>query len=184
MSNKNYFFLFSRFFNPLKNLIFCIFIFSRIGSQNLGNLINNSNTKLISPIFKKNTKLTSTSNLPTANNSFYTISSADQNEACLDEYHEISYKNTKNNTRSNRKISYSYKLQDKIDEDIEVSEEKYSDVLNNNPILEKGIFNATKNPVEIKNKFKTEICKFWQVNMSCKFGDNVRFILIKYKRII
>ncbi len=146
----------------------------------------NSNTKLISPKNQTFKKQTSSSNLPTANNSFYTISSLDQNENALnDEYQDISYKKNKNMIRSSRKISYSYKLnQNKIDEDNEITDDNFSVYSNNNSNFEfnyaNSLFNVypqNKAANEFKTKYKTEICKFWQVNSNCRFGDKVFLLL-------
>ena len=30
--------------------------------------------------------------------------------------------------------------------------------------------------LDFRVKYKTEKCKFWEINQTCKFGDNVRFI--------
>jgi len=130
-------------------------------------------------------KLTSTSNLPTANNSFYTISSFDQNESNLmDEYQEISFKNYKN-LNKNRKVSYDLNNY-RIDEDNETNEENLSVFSNtNDDSLNVYINNAINNPNcniyqvktnQFRQKYKTEICKFWQVNSSCKFGNKVNII--------
>lgn len=149
---------------------------------------SNPNIKLISPKNQTIGKQTSCSNLPTANNSFYTISSLDQNENALnDEYKDISYKNNKNLIRSSRKISYSYKLnQNKIDEGNEISDDNFSVYSNSNSNCEFNYANNFSNNNnnnfrnrivnEFKTKYKTEICKFWQLNAYCRFGDKVYFI--------
>jgi len=141
----------------------------------------NQNIKYISPKNQAIKKLTSSSNLPTANNSFHTISSYDQIEnAFNDEYQDISYKNNKTLIKSSRKISYSYKLnQNKIDEDLEISDENFSVHSNNDSIFNYNHSNNLNNNSsvnkanEFKTKFKTEICKFWQVNANCRFSDKV-----------
>ena len=33
--------------------------------------------------------------------------------------------------------------------------------------------------LDFKIKYKTEKCKFWEINQTCKFGDNVKFIFTK-----
>jgi len=166
--------------SPNTNTISIVSCNKFISPKNKGNQINQNNKKLIS-----------SSNLPTANNSFYTISSLDQNELAFnDEYQDISYKNNKNIIRNNRKISYSYKFsENKIDEDIEASDENFSIHSNNNSYFECNNANnlisinniniyQNNKTNEFKNKYKTEICKFWQLNSSCKFGEKV--ILLKY----
>lgn len=152
----------------------------------------NNNTKYISPKNQTIRKQTSSSNLPTANNSSYTISSYDQNENTLnDEYQDISYKSNKNFIKSSRKISYSYKLNhNKIDEDNEISDENFSAYSNNNSIFDFNIANNTNidcynnKANEFKLKYKTEICKFWQVKANCRFGDKVLLYLYIFYSVL
>ncbi len=41
-------------------------------------------------------------------------------------------------------------------------------------------FSPTNNKItseDFKAKYKTELCKFWEINKTCKYGDNVSKIL-------
>lgn len=170
-------------------------------NSSIANNANGNNCKFVSPKSINIRKLTSSSNLPTANNSFYTISSLDQNEWALnEEYQDISYKNSKNIYRSNKKLSYPYNnlSNNKIVEDNEASDENFSIYSNNNSLYDANSFHNynlssnnnycninnnntvcnNKTTSEFKTKYKTEICKFWQLNNSCRFGDNVSFFFL------
>jgi hypothetical protein len=37
-------------------------------------------------------------------------------------------------------------------------------------------FNRSSKQNDFRVKYKTEICKYWEVNKECKFGDSVRSI--------
>jgi hypothetical protein len=37
---------------------------------------------------------------------------------------------------------------------------------------------ALQKSTDFKVKYKTEICKYWAINQSCKFGDNVSLVLM------
>ena len=38
---------------------------------------------------------------------------------------------------------------------------------------EKGFTNKKLSDHDFRKKYKTEICKFWSINQTCKFGDKV-----------
>ena len=55
-------------------------------------------------------------------------------------------------------------------------EDNFSVYSNRNSNFELNAFanlNSNDKANEFKTKYKTEICKFWQLNMSCKFGEKV-----------
>jgi hypothetical protein len=119
-------------------------------------------------------KLVSSSNLPTANNSFYTISSPEQeklNNFNMDEYvglcanHNYTLKTSQGRKSSAPNFR---KGSDSIDSvDGGVMDPGTPDL---------SIYNISSNKKkseDFKNKFKTEMCKFWTIDGTCKFGDNV-----------
>lgn len=85
-----------------------------------------------------------------------------------DEYADLYYKSQPTN--------YSQNL---ITEN-EVQEHDLDDSTSNSSINQlNSSFNSTVNNKQklsddFKTKYKTEVCRFWEINRSCKFGDNVR----------
>ena len=101
----------------------------------------------------------SSSNLPTANNSFHTtISSPEQ-----DEYQYIAYSRNRRpvGKHNNRKIS-------NADSDLDSIEHSEMNLLCGGSAT-----NNKKKSDDFKIKFKTEMCKFWELDAVCKYGDNV-----------
>jgi hypothetical protein len=116
----------------------------------------------------------SSSNLPTANNSFYTLSSPEHeklNNINMDEYAGLC-------------ANQSYGLKTSQERKISAPNfRKGSDSLDSvdGVVLDVGtpdlsIYNISSNKKkshDFKIKFKTEICKFWSIDGTCNFGDNV-----------
>ncbi len=112
---------------------------------------------------KNRNKLSSTSNLPTANNSFHTVlSSPEQDNLGDDQYAQVntSYSKQKKKGRkpSSRKASAD-------DESFD-----YADKNSNCSATGSG----KRKSDDFKVKFKTEMCKFWELEGLCKFSDNVK----------
>ncbi len=118
-----------------------------------------------SPKAAKNTKAISTSsNLPTANNSFHTAISTPEHDKHQDElysYVEIRNRKTSGKFTTHRKRS-------NADSDLDSLE--FSEMNSTCGML--GHSNKKKSD-DFKIKFKTELCKFWQLDAVCKYGENV-----------
>lgn len=115
---------------------------------------------------KRSTKeaVTSSSNLPTANNSYHTAISSPEQDKFQDEYQHISYNRNRKQVfkfnNNNRKIS-------SADSDLDSLE------FGENSLCGIGPANIKKKSDDFKVKFKTEMCKFWELDKICKYGDNV-----------
>lgn len=111
----------------------------------------------LGPHQKKQKSRKNSSNLPTANNSTSQTpkSSFDKNET---NYREVSEK------LASRKWS-----KDSVEIDIGTFEEFIPKDIQN------CHHNVSKNKADdFKTKYKTELCKFFEINGTCKFGENVR----------
>jgi hypothetical protein len=117
---------------------------------------------LNSPSCKSKSKeaTASTSNLPTANNSFRLEEDKDQLKFCDENLETLSgvRKASSTSERGLRKNS----------DNIESPSENVNNLNNLNELNSKR-----KLSEDFKQKFKTEMCKFWQLNGECKFGENV-----------
>lgn len=98
--------------------------------------------------------MASTSNLPTANNSFRIEEDKDRLNEDYNDADFIPRKVSCNSDYHNRKI--------------EISEQSTENILSSD------FLNKRKLSEDFKTKFKTELCKFWELNGECKFGENVR----------
>lgn len=105
----------------------------------------------------KNSKKTISvsSNLPTANNSFHTVMSS-PDQVAYEDYQGLS-------ATSNPNHHY-----DSLES---VGSPNSSFCANPTP--------RNKKSDDFKVKFKTEKCKFWEIDRSCKYGDNVSKDLFK-----
>ncbi len=135
------------------------------------------NSPKISGITKNNQnprtpKQISSSNLPTANNSFYTISSPEHekmNIYTLDEYAGLcANQNYSLNQPQGRKGSAPTfrKGSDSVE-----SVDGHGEAISPNTSIH--VNSNKKKSEDFKTKFKTEMCKFWVIDGRCKFGDNV-----------
>jgi hypothetical protein len=108
-------------------------------------------------------EISSSSNLPTANNSFHTAISTPEQDRHLDENNNIGdMRNRKTaGKKNNRKVS-------NVESDLD-SLEFYE--MNSTC----GMLGQTskKKSDDFKIKFKTELCKFWELDAVCKYGENV-----------
>lgn len=118
-------------------------------------------------------KVMSSSNLPTANNSI-SISSPEHdklNHFNMDEYAGLcANQNYCLKTSQDRKISAPIfrNGSDSLDSvDGQILDQTSTDIYNNISSSNK------KKSQDFKIKFKTEICKFWSIDGTCNFGDNV-----------
>ncbi len=115
-----------------------------------------------SPCCKSRSKeaTASTSNLPTANNSFRLEEEKDQLKFPEENLEPLS------GLRKTSSVSEGgiRKGSDSLERPIE-NQNNLSDLNSKRKLSE-----------DFKQKFKTEMCKFWQLNGECKFGENVFFI--------
>lgn len=113
-------------------------------------------------------KFSSSSNLPTANNSFHTnISSPEHDKNVnLEEYKGLvpNYGNSQSRSgkRGIRKPS-----------DCDSAEAEINSVSSLNTSVTGGVNPKQKKSDDFKVKFKTEKCKFYEIDKHCKFGENV-----------
>ncbi len=109
----------------------------------------------------------SSSNLPTANNSFHTIISSPEQDKYGDEYINLAYSRSRKATikTDNRKISTT-------ESDMDSTDFSEMNSFGGNVLVN----NLKKKSDDFKNKFKTEMCKFWELDAACKFGDNVKLL--------
>lgn len=125
----------------------------------------------------------SSSNLPTANNSFHTVSSPENDHAhtlVMDEYSGLGPVQTFSTLSSKN-------LRVRRNSGVSSSGRKGSDSLESQDgdhISTIGSPNSSlvsakpKKSEDFKMKFKTEMCKFWQIDGNCKYNDNVNYYII------
>ncbi len=120
-------------------------------------------------------KLMSSSNLPTANNSFYTISSPEHdklNNFNMDEYAGLcANQNYCLKTSQDRKISAP--IFRNGSDSLDLVDGLVLDAASPDLSIYNNISSNKKKSQDFKVKFKTEICKFWSIDGTCNFGDNV-----------
>ena len=126
----------------------------------------NINSRPITPQGSKKAK-TGRSNPFSIQNS--PISVKHQNEQENDEYTELCYKPVSTFDDQDRVETKESQHQEDLDESTSNSSINQSFhthlSMNNSNIRNKGD--------DFKTKLKTEICRFWEMNKACKFGDNV-----------
>jgi hypothetical protein len=121
----------------------------------------------------------SSSNLPTANNSFHTVSSHDHDCAhavITDEYSGL-VANTPNspNTQKGCKIRNNSSSVRKGSDSLESQDGDHASTIGS---PNSSCSAKPKKSEDFKMKFKTEMCKFWQIDGNCKFKDNVNYYII------
>ena len=105
--------------------------------------------------------------MPTANNSFHTISSPDHerpNMCSNDEYQGLFANINFQNDMQRKNSGKTYPVR------------KESDGLDSVDSEFNNSFHAGNRPKksdDFKSKFKTEMCKFWQIDGTCKFKESV-----------
>ncbi len=125
--------------------------------------------KYFSPTKSKQPFKGCASELPTANNSFHTnLSSPSEVEQTN---HADDYDSLGVNSPPKRKLKENSSRKRSEEDNVEGMS---GGSLNNS--LHENQTNKPKKSEDFKTKFKTEICKFWQLNKICKFGDNVIII--------
>ncbi len=51
------------------------------------------------------------------------------------------------------------------------------DIIQQNPNVLPNVPPKKQNDLELQIKYKTEMCKFWQISNECKFKENVNLLL-------
>jgi len=152
LSNEN-------LFNERKNFDIVVEEYNKNFNFRKNNKFNSPKTS------KKSSKeaITSSSNLPTANNSFHTAISSPEQDKFQEDYQCLSYNKNKKTAgkNSNRKISSAESDLDSVE------------LAEMNSLCGMIAGNSKKKSDDFKVKFKTEMCKFWDLYKVCKFGDNV-----------
>jgi hypothetical protein len=116
--------------------------------------------------------MNSSSSLPTANNSFYTISSPEyEKNTFAEEYQGLGVNLNVNANPFFQIRKGSWNQQSKNSEDCESLDGALNSIGLQNSSLSLNYKN--KKSDDFKEKFKTETCKFWELDNNCKFGENV-----------